>query len=107
MDDTLNEAVDTEGGEQQRCLRGILEVEPVRFTDGLLIPMVAFTGMEKIRGEMAMLGQNQQFCFLHGDFKISANTGIYYNLYTREYASRQLDICLEFRKEVRSRSVHL
>ena len=56
MDDTLKEAVDTEGGEQWRYLRGILEVEPVRFTDGLLILMVAFIGMEKIRGAMAMLG---------------------------------------------------
>ena len=38
-----------------RGLRDVLEVEPVRLIDGLLIPMVAFTGMEKIRGEMGML----------------------------------------------------
>lgn len=52
----LNKAVDTEGGEQWRGLRDVLEVEPVRVIDGLLILMVAFTGMEKIRGEMGMLG---------------------------------------------------
>ncbi len=75
----LNKAVDTEGGGQWRGLRDVLEVEPVRLIDGLLIPMAAFTGMEKTRGEMGMLGWI--FRFVHGHFKISANTGINYNLY--------------------------
>lgn len=49
-------AADAEGGEQQGGLRDALEVGPVRVIDGLLTLTVAFTGMEKIRGEMGMLG---------------------------------------------------
>lgn len=43
-----------EGEEKWRDLRDTLEIEPVRFTDGLLILMLVFTGMEKIRGEMGL-----------------------------------------------------
>lgn len=48
----LNKAVDTEGGGQWR-FENVLEVEPVRLIDGLLIPMAALLGWRKLEGKWA------------------------------------------------------
>lgn len=45
-------------------------------TDELVISMVAFTGMEKIRGGLWLGHVRVEFCFIHVDFVSSNKEGI-------------------------------